>query len=276
MFWGWPKYLLSQMPDIDPLTTSPFEAPHVARAGEDSRAAQRAAFDEHAGGAEVQSMNGNATQEPAGEGLRRLAGPYAVANLWSHLADAGVPPPPLPAHLRPHLAVYGEAQWGTFATDPRDLYALRPFLEWLICDWDRAPGFVFSHYGRNSPTSFLTFFVAQGPLAVLTQHVWGGTNTDVIHASADIAVTYHATRLLLRRVKGSRAPARLLLHHAGSSDVSTMVDLPALDSGDQTRKRAGGAATGPAAPASPRRYDSIAALYEAATVELGQTTTQHG
>jgi hypothetical protein len=178
-------------------------------------------------------------------------------------------------HLRPELVVYGEAHWSTFETDPRDLHALRPFLEWLICDWDRRPGFVFSHYGRNSPTNYLTFFVAEGPLAVLTQHVWGGTNTDVIHASADIAVTYHATRLLLRRVATSRAPARLLVHHAGSRQVSTMVDLPSLEGSDASGKISAGAPEPPRAP-GPRRYDSIAALFEAATVELGQTAAQHG
>jgi hypothetical protein len=262
------------MPEFDPLITSPFAAPHEARAGSDRGAGEGAVSDTKAVEAEgAHSTNGSSAPEPATEQPRRLAGPYAVANLWSHLADAGIPPPPLPALLRPHLVVQGGAQWGTFDTDPRDLYALRPFLEWLLCDWDRRPGLVFSHYGRNSPSSFLTLFVAQGPLAVLTQHVWGGTNTDVIHASADIAVTYHATRLLLRRVAGSRAPARLLLHHAGSRQVSTMVDLPSRDMSDQSGGRDGRVATPPAA--GPRRYDSIAALFEAATVELGQTATQH-
>jgi hypothetical protein len=216
----------------------------------------------------LSSTNGRTEMSPATEQLRRLAGPYAVANLWSSLADAGIPPPPLPAHLRPDLVVYGEGHWSTFETDPRSLYRLRPFLEWVICDWDRRPGFVFSHYGRNSPTSFLTLFVAQGPLAVLTQHVWGAAQTDAVHASADIAVTFHATRLLLRRVAGSRAPARLLLHHAGFRQVSTMLDLPPLERAHLKGRGASAEDNLLHAP-SPHRYDSIEQLFEAASAELG-------
>ena len=160
------------MSDIDPLATSPIQGPPAPRASEEPRAEQGAGFDTHTHeSAAVRSTNGSSTPAPAHEQLRRLAGPYAVANLWSHLADAGIPPPPLPMHLRPELVVYGEAHWSTFETDPRDLHALRPFLEWLICDWDRRPGFVFSHYGRNSPTNYL--LSRHAPVAAARGHLAG-------------------------------------------------------------------------------------------------------
>ncbi len=202
-----------------------------------------------------------------GEHPRRLAGPYAVANLWSSLADLGVPPPPLPTPLRPQLKVFGEGHWGTIESDAHDLYLLRPFLEWIITDWDRRPAFVYSHYGKRRPTSWLTLFVAQGPLAVLTQHIWGGSHTDGVHAAADVAATYHAARLLFRRVEDSPARARLLIHHAGFRQVSSMLDLPPREgdmqlseSDDEMAMRSEG----------PRRYGSLAELFEAASADLAE------
>ena len=158
--------------------------------------------------------------------LVRLARTDTIADFWSTLAEAGVPPPPVPTELVPSVRRIHDWHWSTFDVDPLDLYVLRPFVQWAILNWDRQPAFLFGRYDSVASASVLTLFVARGPIAVLAQHPWGDASVDPVLGVAEVAATYEATRLLVDRIAKLEPPARTLLHIASMQDIYTMLDLP--------------------------------------------------
>jgi hypothetical protein len=174
----------------------------------------------------------NAPQEPPDvlaeipHDLTKLARTETISDMWATIAEAGVPPPPVPLEIAHKVRQVAKLHWSTFEVDPLDLYVLRPFVEWAICEWDRQPAFLFGRYDSAARASVLTLFVSRGPVAVLAQHPWDDDDVHPVLGAAEVAATYEATRLLLDRATSLRPPARLMLHVASSQDVFTLLDLP--------------------------------------------------
>jgi hypothetical protein len=189
--------------------------------------------------------------------LSQLARTSTISDMWATIAEAGIPPPPVPVELVPQVRPVAELHWGTLEVDPLDLYVLRPFVQWAICDWDRRPAFLFGRYNSPSRGSLLTLFVARGPFAVLVQHPWAADDLDPVETAADAAACYTATRLLLDGMATLEPPARRLLHIHVAQDVFTMLDLPEAPEHFLPE---------PAEPIyhAPRRYDSLPELFAAA------------
>jgi hypothetical protein len=189
--------------------------------------------------------------------LSSLARTDTISDMWATLAEAGVPPPPVPVELVPKVRPVGDRHWGTFDVDPLDLYVLRPFVQWAICDWDRQPAFLFGRYDSPSRGSTLSLFVARGPVAVLVQHPWAVEDDDPVENAAEVAACFEATRLLLDRAAVLEPPARRLLNIAIRQDVFTMLDLPEAPEHFLPE---------PAEPIyhAPRRYESVPELFAAA------------
>lgn len=189
--------------------------------------------------------------------LSSLARTDTISDMWATLAEAGVPPPPVPVELVPKVRPVGDRHWGTFEVDALDLYVLRPFVQWAICDWDRQPAFLFGRYDSPSRGSMLSLFVARGPVAVLVQHPWAVEDVDPVENAAEVAACFEATRILLDRAAVLEPPARRLLNIAIRQDVFTMLDLPEAPEHFLPE---------PAEPIyhAPRRYESVPALFAAA------------
>lgn len=189
--------------------------------------------------------------------LSELARNDTIIEMWSRLAEAGVPPPPVPTELVPRIRLVAEGHWATFDVDPLDLFVLRPFVQWAICDWDRRPAFLFGRYDSPARGSMLSLFVARGPVAVIVQHPWDDGELDPVQSAADVAACYEATRLLLKRATPLQPPARQLLHIAVWQDVFTLLDLPEAPEHFLPE---------PAEPIyhAPRRYTCLAELFAAA------------
>jgi hypothetical protein len=189
--------------------------------------------------------------------LSSLARTDTTSAMWATLAEAGIPPPPVPVELVPMVRPVGDRHWGTFDVDPLDLYVLRPFVQWAICDWDRQPAFLFGRYDSPSRGSMLSLFVSRGPVALLVQHPWAVDDIDPVENVAELAACFEATRLLLERAALLEPPARLLLNIAIRQDVFTMLDLPAAPEHYLPE---------PAEPIyhAPRRYESVPELFAAA------------
>jgi hypothetical protein len=181
-----------------------------------------------------------------------------MLEFWAALGEAGIPPPPVPAEVRPAVIPRGNWHWGTFDIDPLDLFVLRPFVEWTVLQWDRKPAFLFGRYDSIASSTLLTLFVARGPVAVLAQHSWREPDADPMAGAADVAATYEASRLFLETVTHLEGPARLLLHVASAQDVFTLLDLP-LPSEYFLPEPA------EMVQHAPRRYDCLDALFQAAS-----------
>jgi hypothetical protein len=193
--------------------------------------------------------------------LAKMARTETISDMWATLAEAGVPPPPVPLEVAPKVRQVANLHWGTFEVDPLDLYVLRPFVEWVICEWDRQPAFLFGRYDSAARASVLTLFVSRGPVAVLAQHPWDDDAVHPVLGAAEVAATYEATRLLLDRATPLRPPARFLLHVASSQDVFTLLDLPEAPEHFLPA---------PAEPIyhAPRRYEGLEDLFSAAVESL--------
>lgn len=131
--------------------------------------------------------------------------------------EADLPSPPIPSRFESSLQALGSWWFATNDVSPAAMYLFETdFLLTLLTG--HVDDFVaVSHAGHGANSYALSYFLVDGPLALLLQTAWGGVYTDVERAvAAWRLLVSHVERLIqaaqsATAVKAGRAEERLVV-----------------------------------------------------------------
>jgi len=152
-------------------------------------------------------------------------------SLRTFLDDQFLPQPPLLDTFAPRIRQCSELSWGTEFLSPMDLYLFD--VRYALGEIRAAPQvFHLSVAGHGMNSWGLNLLVRLGPVAVFTQHAWGGIYQSRARARESVATTFELVTQSVSRVTHPMAPLRYVACYSEFRGHCRIVDATIFTSGE--------------------------------------------